>query len=164
MAEGDEAPSFEHEPFEHRPVMAAEVTDLLAAVPTGLAVDATVGGGGHARSLLTVRPDLRLLGIDRDPVAVAAAARKLEPFGDRVTIRQGGFEQVAEFVGNEGIVAILFDLGVSSPQLDRPVRGFSYWADAAPPGGLVAGPQAHRCQCLAVSPVRSRNQGGRRTR
>jgi 16S rRNA (cytosine1402-N4)-methyltransferase len=49
-----------------------------------------------------------------------------------VTIKQGGFERVAEFVGNEGIVAILFDLGVSSPQLDRPVRGFSYWADAAP--------------------------------
>ena len=127
MAEGDEARS-----FEHLPVMAAEVTDLLAAVPTGLAVDATVGGGGHARSLLTVRPDLRLLGIDRDPVAVAAAGAALEPFGDRVRIVQGGFEQVAEFVGNEEIVAILFDLGVSSPQLDRPVRGFSYWADAAP--------------------------------
>ena len=86
----------------------------------------------------TARPDLRLLGIDRDPVAVAAAGAALEPFGDRVRIVQGGFEDVAEIVGsadivgNEGIVAILFDLGVSSPQLDRPVRGFSYWADAAP--------------------------------
>jgi 16S rRNA (cytosine1402-N4)-methyltransferase len=118
--------------FEHLPVMAAEVTDLLAAVPTGLAVDATVGGGGHARALLTARPDLRLLGIDRDPVAVAAAGAALEPFGDRVRIVQGGFESLPEIVGNEGIVAILFDLGVSSPQLDRPVRGFSYWADAAP--------------------------------
>jgi 16S rRNA (cytosine1402-N4)-methyltransferase len=127
MAEGDEALS-----FEHLPVMAAEVTDLLAAVPAGLVVDATVGGGGHSRSLLTVRPDLNLLGIDRDPVAVAAAGAALEPFGDRVRIVQGGFERVAEFVGNEEIVAILFDLGVSSPQLDRPVRGFSYWADAAP--------------------------------
>jgi 16S rRNA (cytosine1402-N4)-methyltransferase len=133
MAEGDEAL-----PFEHLPVMAAEVTDLLAAVPAGLVVDATVGGGGHSRLLLTVRPDLSLLGIDRDPVAVAAAGAALEPFGDRVRIVQGGFEQLpeiigsAEFVGNEGIVAILFDLGVSSPQLDRPVRGFSYWADAAP--------------------------------
>jgi len=129
---------FEHLPFEHRPVMAAEVTDLLAAVPTGLVVDATVGGGGHSHALLTARPDLHLLGIDRDPVAVAAAGAALEPFGDRVRIVQGGFERVAEIVGNadivgnEGIVAILFDLGVSSPQLDRPVRGFSYWADAAP--------------------------------
>jgi 16S rRNA (cytosine1402-N4)-methyltransferase len=82
--------------------------------------------------VLGARPDLHLLGIDRDPAAVAAAGQALAPFGDRVTIRQGGFERVAEFVGNEGIVAILFDLGVSSPQLDRPVRGFSYWADAAP--------------------------------
>jgi 16S rRNA (cytosine1402-N4)-methyltransferase len=119
-------------PFAHLPVMAAEVTDLLATVPTGLVVDATLGGGGHSKALLTVRPDLRLLGIDRDPVAVAAAGAVLEPFGDRVRIVQGGFEEVATFVGNEELVAILFDLGVSSPQLDRPVRGFSYWADAAP--------------------------------
>ena len=55
MAEGSELP-FEHEPFQHRPVMAAEVTDLLAAVPTGLVVGATVGGGGHSRALLTVPP------------------------------------------------------------------------------------------------------------
>jgi 16S rRNA (cytosine1402-N4)-methyltransferase len=118
--------------FQHLPVMATEVTGLLAVVPTGLVVDATVGGGGHARALLTARPDLRLLGIDRDPVAVAAAGAALDPFGDRVRIVQGGFEQVADIVGNEEIVAILFDLGVSSPQLDRPIRGFSYWADAAP--------------------------------
>ena len=126
------------EGFEHLPVMAAEVIELLAAVPTGLVVDATVGGGGHSRALLTARPDLELLGIDRDPVAVAAAGAALEPFGDRVRIVQGGFEHVSEIVGsadivgNEGIVAILFDLGVSSPQLDRPLRGFSYWADSAP--------------------------------
>jgi 16S rRNA (cytosine1402-N4)-methyltransferase len=118
--------------FEHLPVMAAEVLELLTAVPKGVVVDATVGGGGHARVLLTARPDLRLLGIDRDPVAVAAAGAALEPFGARVRIAQGGFERLSEIVGNEEIVAILFDLGVSSPQLDRPVRGFSYWADAAP--------------------------------
>ncbi len=118
--------------FAHLPVMAAEVTDLLAPVPTGLVVDATVGGGGHSRLLLTARPDLRILGIDRDPAAVEAAGAALRPFGERARIVQGGFERVAEFVGNEELVAILFDLGVSSPQLDRPVRGFSYWADAAP--------------------------------
>jgi 16S rRNA (cytosine1402-N4)-methyltransferase len=118
--------------FEHLPVMVAEVTQLLAAVPTGLVVDATLGGGGHSSALLAARPDLGLLGIDRDPAAVAAAGEVLAPFGDRVRIVQGGFESVADIVGNEEIVAILFDLGVSSPQLDRPVRGFSYWADAAP--------------------------------
>lgn len=127
------------EGFLHVPVMAAEVTELLSEVPTGLVVDATVGGGGHSGALLAARPDLRLLGIDRDPVAVAAAGVALGPFGDRVRIVQGGFEHVSEIVASadivgrsEGIVAILFDLGVSSPQLDRPIRGFSYWADAAP--------------------------------
>jgi 16S rRNA (cytosine1402-N4)-methyltransferase len=118
--------------FLHLPVMAVEVTELLLPVPEGLVVDATVGGGGHAGAVLRARPDLRLLGIDRDPAAVAAAGAALDPFGDRVRIVQGGFEQVATIVGSEAIVAILFDLGVSSPQLDRPVRGFSYWADAAP--------------------------------
>ena len=127
------------EGFLHVPVMAAEVTEMLSEVPTGLVVDATVGGGGHSGALLAARPDLRLLGIDRDPVAVAAAGAALGPYGDRVRIVQGGFEHIVEIVGSadivgrsEGIVAILFDLGVSSPQLDRPVRGFSYWADAAP--------------------------------
>ena len=127
------------EGFLHVPVMAAEVTEMLSEVPTGLVVDATVGGGGHSGALLAARPDLRLLGIDRDPVAVAAAGAALGPYGDRVRIVQGGFEHIVEIVGSadivgrsEGIVAILFDLGVSSPQLDLPVRGFSYWADAAP--------------------------------
>ena len=130
--------------------MVAEVLELVRPVPAGLFVDATVGGGGHAAAILRARPDLRLLGIDRDPAAVAAAGAALEAFGDRVRIVGGGFEEVAEIVGSamdeaargaaggtsgegrEGIVGILFDLGVSSPQLDRPVRGFSYWADAAP--------------------------------
>jgi 16S rRNA (cytosine1402-N4)-methyltransferase len=100
-----------------------------------LVVDGTVGGGGHAAAILQARPDLRLLAIDRDPAAVAAAGAVLEPFGGRVRIVQGGFEGVADIVGNErseGIVGILFDLGVSSAQLDSRVRGFSYWADDAP--------------------------------
>jgi len=117
----------------HRPVMVREVTELLAPIPTGTVVDATVGGGGHARSLLEARPDLRLLGIDRDPSAVAAARAELEPFGDRAQIIHGGFEHIAEIVRHEheGIVmGILFDLGVSSPQLDLRERGFTYWGDA----------------------------------
>ena len=126
-----------HEPFVHAPVMLTEVLALVEGVPSGLFVDATVGGGGHAAAILAARPDLQLLGIDRDPVAVAAAGAALSPFGDRARIVSGGFERVAEIVHaasgeGESIVGILFDLGVSSPQLDRPVRGFSYWADAAP--------------------------------
>jgi len=139
------------EPFQHAPVLLAEVLALVAEVPTGLFVDATVGGGGHSAAILAARPDLRILGIDRDPAAVEAAGAALHPFGDRARIVHGGFEQVADIVGQhvegpghrgapgsppgektEGVVGILFDLGVSSPQLDRPVRGFSYWADEAP--------------------------------
>jgi 16S rRNA (cytosine1402-N4)-methyltransferase len=127
------------EPFGHRPVMVTEVVGLLEPVPRGLVVDATVGGGGHAAAILRARPDVRLLGIDRDPAAVAAAGAALELFGERARIVQGGFEEVADIVavhatgeGSEGIVGILFDLGVSSAQLDSRVRGFSYWADDAP--------------------------------
>ena len=123
------------EQFEHRPVMESEVVDLLGPVPPGLIVDGTVGGGGHAGAILRARSDLRLLGIDRDPAAVAAAGAALAPFGDRARIVQGGFEGVADIVGSdrsEEVVGILFDLGVSSAQLDSRVRGFSYWADEAP--------------------------------
>lgn len=119
--------------YQHQPVMSREVTEILAPVPTGTVVDATVGGGGHARRLLEARPDLRLLGIDRDPAAVAAAREALEPFGTRARIVHGGFEDVAEIVerASEGnVMGILFDLGVSSPQLDLPERGFTYWGDA----------------------------------
>ena len=121
------------EQFVHLPVMAREVVELLLPIPTGLVVDGTVGGGGHARPLLEARPDLRLLGIDRDPSAVAAAREALEGFGDRVRVVHGGFEDIGEIVARESegnVMGILFDLGVSRPQLDRPERGFSYWADA----------------------------------
>ena len=119
--------------FVHQPVMAGEVTELLAPVPPGLIVDATVGGGGHARLVLEARDDVRVLGIDRDPDAVAAARDALAGFGRRARVVRGGFEDLAGIASTEGegnIVGILFDLGVSSPQLDRRERGFSYWADA----------------------------------
>jgi 16S rRNA (cytosine1402-N4)-methyltransferase len=113
--------------------MGREVVELLRPVPPGLVVDGTVGGGGHARLLLEARPDLQLLGIDRDRDAVAAATAALAGFGSRVRVVHGGFEDIAEIVARESegnVMGILFDLGVSSPQLDRPERGFSYWAEA----------------------------------
>jgi len=119
--------------FEHQPVMAREVIELLTPVPAGLVVDATVGGGGHAHLLLTARPDLRLLGIDRDGDAVAAARERLAEFGDRAQVVRGGFHDIAAIVATEGegnVMGVLFDLGVSSPQIDRASRGFSYMADA----------------------------------
>ena len=128
------------EAFVHRPVLGREVVELLSPVPAGTVVDATVGGGGHAGLLLEARPDLRLLGIDRDDAALTAAARALERFGDRVHLVRAEFSAIASITtgalgtgaGSEGdaIVGVLFDLGVSSPQLDRAERGFSYWADA----------------------------------
>jgi 16S rRNA (cytosine1402-N4)-methyltransferase len=119
--------------FRHRPVMGREVVELLRPVPTGLVVDGTVGGGGHAALVLDARPDLRLLGIDRDADAVAAARARLGRFGDRVTVVHGGFEDVRDIVSHHGegtVMGMLLDLGVSSPQLDRPERGFSYRFDA----------------------------------
>jgi 16S rRNA (cytosine1402-N4)-methyltransferase len=119
--------------FAHQPVMAREVLELLAAVPPGLVVDGTVGGGGHTRLLLDARPDVSVLGIDRDGDAVTAARALLEPYGQRARVVRGGFEDIARIVAKEGegnLMGVLFDLGVSSPQLDRAARGFSYLADA----------------------------------
>src|SRR5262249_12293323 len=104
-----------------------------APVPTGLVVDATVGGGGHAAAVLAARPDVRLLGIDRDADAVDAASARLESFGSRVQVVQGGFEHIADIVRrtSEGdVMGVIFALGVSSPQLAGRHRGFSSWADA----------------------------------
>ena len=109
--------------------MVREVVSAFAPVPAGLLVDGTVGGAGHARALLDARPDCRLLGLDRDAEAVAAATAALAPYGQRAEVVHAGFENLADVV--EGPVAgVLLDLGVSSPQLDRPERGFSYRAEA----------------------------------
>jgi 16S rRNA (cytosine1402-N4)-methyltransferase len=120
------------EPFLHRPVMADEVVELFRPVPAGVLVDATIGGGGHARRLLEARPDLRILGLDRDPTALAAAAAHLAPFGDRVTLVRSRFDHLGQIMSDlaiDDISGVLFDLGVSSPQLDEPERGFSYRGD-----------------------------------
>jgi 16S rRNA (cytosine1402-N4)-methyltransferase len=120
--------------FSHLPVMVREVVELLLPVPEGLIVDCTVGGAGHSRALLDARPDLNLLGIDRDTDAATVARQRLAPYGARAQVVVGGFERLAELVDRysegERVMGILMDLGVSSPQLDRPERGFSYRFDA----------------------------------
>jgi len=119
--------------FSHDPVMAEEVVALFGPVPPGTVVDATVGGGGHARALLEAHPHLRVLGLDRDPAAVAAARAALEGFGARAAVHQARFDELGDQVSAanaEPVSGVLFDLGVSSPQFDRPERGFSYRQDA----------------------------------
>jgi 16S rRNA (cytosine1402-N4)-methyltransferase len=119
--------------FSHRPVLVDLVVELFAPVPPGVVVDATLGGGGHAEALLEAHPHLSVLGLDQDPDAIDAATARLARFGDRVTVRRTRFDEIARVVsevlpglGHDGASGALFDLGVSSPQLDRPERGFSY--------------------------------------
>jgi len=115
--------------FEHDPVMHSEITAVFATVPPGTIVDATLGGGGHSAALLDSRDDLDVLGIDQDPHALEAAKARLAPYGQRVRTSRRRFDQLAEALDEHDITEIsgaLFDLGVSSPQLDRGERGFSY--------------------------------------
>jgi 16S rRNA (cytosine1402-N4)-methyltransferase len=119
--------------FEHRPVMADEVVALFADIPAGTVVDATVGGAGHARLLLEARPDLSVIGLDQDDAAVEAARLALAPFGDRAKVVHARFDRLTGVLAELSIDQLsgaLFDLGVSSPQLDVAERGFSYRADA----------------------------------
>ncbi len=119
-------------PFQHQPVMAAEILALLRTAPPGVVLDATLGGGGHAALVLEANPSLRLVGLDQDPDAVAAATARLARFGDRVTVLQQRFDRLGDVLDHLQVPALsaaMFDLGVSSPQLDRPGRGFSYRLD-----------------------------------
>ncbi|MCU1354061.1 MAG: Ribosomal small subunit methyltransferase [Acidimicrobiales bacterium] len=128
-------PAMTTPPFHHRPVMLERVLELFEPVPAGTVIDATLGGAGHATALLDSREDLRVLGIDRDPDALAAAQARLAPYGERASAVRARFDQLAEVVAVTGtaaqpITGVLFDLGVSSVQLDRAERGFSYRHDA----------------------------------
>lgn len=116
--------------FVHRPVLAVEVTEALAPAPGRLYLDATIGGGGHAERLLEA--GARVVGIDRDDAALAAAAARLARFGERIRLVRGAFADLPAILADEGVGpvdGVLADLGVSSPQLDDPGRGFGFQAD-----------------------------------
>ena len=118
--------------FAHITVLLGPTLDALAAVPAGWVVDCTLGGGGHSEGILRARPDLRVLGLDRDEVALAAASARLAPFGDRFVGVHAAFADVTDVLDARGldrVSAAVADLGVSSPQLDRPERGFSFRFD-----------------------------------
>jgi 16S rRNA (cytosine1402-N4)-methyltransferase len=121
-----------NEAFDHAPVMRDEITAIFATVPAGTIVDATLGGGGHSAALLDDRDDIDILGIDQDPDALRAATETLAQYGDRVRTSRRRFDQLSEALADHDVQQIsgaLFDLGVSSPQLDRGDRGFSYRHD-----------------------------------
>lgn len=118
--------------FEHTPVMRDEIVDAVEPVPAGVVLDATLGGGGHSEALLDAREDISVLGLDRDPAALAAASARLARFGDRTMTHRCRFDELDAAMDAHDIESLsgaLFDLGVSSPQLDRADRGFSYRHD-----------------------------------
>lgn len=113
--------------FVHKTVMTAEVLDALKPKSSGQYADGTVGGGGHAAAILaTSSPTGWLFGSDRDGAAVEAATRRLAEFAGRFEVRRGNFAELAEWVPPGSCNGVVFDLGVSSPQLDVAGRGFSF--------------------------------------
>ncbi|MBW3084411.1 Ribosomal RNA small subunit methyltransferase H [Austwickia sp. TVS 96-490-7B] len=120
----------------HLPVMRDRIVHLLApalTIPGSVYVDGTLGMGGHAEAILQTCPHARVIGIDRDPHALALAAQRLAPYGDRFLPVRARYDQIDEVVadaGLTGVQGVLLDLGVSSLQLDEADRGFAYRVDA----------------------------------
>lgn len=119
--------------FSHQPVMQNEIisafTSVVAQNENGWIIDATLGGAGHATALLQAFPTIRIAGIDQDDLARKAAAQRLTAFNDRTKIVAARFDELSRIVEQEQlfpVIGVLFDLGVSSPQLDIAERGFSY--------------------------------------
>jgi 16S rRNA (cytosine1402-N4)-methyltransferase len=118
--------------FRHQPVLLKEAIDLLNVKPGGNYLDATLGGGGHAGEILRRNgPQGRLIGIDRDPEAIAAAGESLKAYGPRITLLNTPFSRLSQACADIGcrLDGALFDLGVSSPQIDAGRRGFSFTTD-----------------------------------
>ena len=117
----------------HVSVLLQECIENLNIRPDGIYVDGTLGLGGHSYEIASRLREGRLIGIDRDPSAIERAGKRLEPFRDRITLVHGNFGDVAQILDELGIAGVdgmLFDLGVSSPQLDEAERGFSYMLEA----------------------------------
>jgi 16S rRNA (cytosine1402-N4)-methyltransferase len=123
-------------PAGHVPVMLDRVLELFApplAAPGACHVDATLGLGGHAAALLEAHPGLRVIGLDRDQTALERARRRLAPYAGRLTLEHAVYDEIPRVLSDLGISrvqGVLFDLGVSSPQLDEAERGFAYSYDA----------------------------------
>lgn len=121
--------------FVHRPVMVRQALELLQVRPGGIYVDATVGGGGHARAILERAGSCRLIGLDRDPVALSIAAQALQPWAESVRLLHADFSELEAKLAHlqvGPVDGILFDLGVSTFQLADPKRGFTYQDPDAP--------------------------------
>lgn len=119
--------------FQHKSVLLHECIEALNIRPDGIYLDGTLGGAGHSKEIAARLTTGRLIGVDRDRVALKAAGERLAPFGERVTLVHSNFkeiDQILDSLGIDKIDGMLFDLGVSSPQLDDGERGFSYMADA----------------------------------
>ena len=124
----------------HQPVMLDDVVAVLAPAlepqpdtAQPVLLDCTVGLGGHAAALLETCPQARLIGLDRDPQALARAAQRLEPYAERVELVEAVYDRLAEVLGRLGcprVQGVLLDLGLSSLQIDDPSRGFAYAVDA----------------------------------
>jgi len=117
----------------HLPILVQEVVQFLVTDPEGIYVDATLGGGGHAEAILcSLSEKGRLIGIDRDPEAIAYAKSRLSHFGEKIHIIHGEFgalETILQSLNLNQVHGIFFDLGISSHQIDSPERGFSYRMD-----------------------------------
>ena len=119
--------------FHHVSVLLHEAVDALNVRPEGIYLDGTLGGAGHSSEIAKRLVSGTLIGVDRDPKALAAASERLAPWADRVKLVHGNFrdlEAILDGLGIDAVDGILLDLGVSSPQLDEAERGFSYMADA----------------------------------
>src|SRR5215469_2682763 len=133
---GRKGGSMDTTPAAHLPVMVDRVLALFAPAldpPGAVLVDATLGRAGHARALLAAHPGLVLVGLDTDAQAIEESGRLLAPYAGRVTLAHAVYDQIAGVLARQGVArvqGVLFDLGVSSPQLDEPGRGFAYSYDA----------------------------------
>ena len=120
--------------FAHIPVLYREIMEIMAPKAGETFVDCTLGGGGHSKGFLErTAPNGRLIGIDQDLEALDAAKKNLAQFGERVSYIHSNYENLSEILvkeAPEGVDGILFDIGVSSHQLDDAERGFSYMHDA----------------------------------